>query len=518
MAENEAKAGLTVEAKTKGEKNVEGMFKRLSKSLRSFAINTVLIDRMVSVLDRLKNAFARLVDISESAGRIKKLYENALVFDVPAQKVEGFAVAVRAMGSDLNDVLDSIMTINEYSENFRRGIGNEDDFLMGGFKPSDFDNMDAIDKFFVIADKLATLDGNTRAAILSKIGGDDLSKKIGPLLATAGALKEIMDTAKSRGFILSESESKRLVAAGKEIAFLRSAIEVTRDRISSGFSIIATNYLPRIGATVVSIGKVFETRLLKDMARISILIEGWLNSSAVTGFITMLTTFFGGLENSIYKIARGALGGLMAALAVFLAFNPAILLVGGLIAGLTVMMDDLIGYAVGDKSFFGMLMNSFVFKAALYNLMMIKDEIAEIIFDIVGFFGRLFRSKGFIMFFALFTTGLRMAVTLIKVFFRVIESLIVAVSDGLGWLLGGMLELMLMRSEEKYVTGPGLRPGMGIHYQTLRGYSGPDLWADKTYMKPSVVNYNNVTINSANPIGAIPMALSENSKKSTSKP
>ncbi len=394
---NDAQVNVGVEAHTKG-KDPSKPIHSLSNALRSFAVDLIIVDRAMGVLNTMVMALDKFINIGDITKRGREILDYAEMFDVGTTKLQAFLSVTESFGAETSDTIDALNTLNEYVEDFINGTGRAEDFKIGGFSKKDFVGKDVIDRYLVLAEKLPKLAGNVRANLISKLLGDDLSKKIGALIARGDvSLLSMMNQIIKQRLFLLKDELDILESTRAKYTLLTKTFSIMWDKISLVIAGISGKYLPAIQAVLAEIATVMQARVFIGLKWITEAMDKIAASNNVVSTMTMLNEKFEGIGNTAYRLFKIlALIGVVA-VGVFVFMNPAIILIVGALAMIGIILEDIWGYFTGDNAFTSGFFNTpeviagvAFFKGAFNDIIASAQMLFNIVLELfTGPFGRM---------------------------------------------------------------------------------------------------------------------------------
>ena len=261
---------------------------------------------------------------ASTAAEINVYRRLASGLDMTTQGARETAAVFRTTGAEINDVSDALQTLSDYSLEAMKG--NEtwtETFKQIGVSAKDLKGKKPDELLMVVADGFAqTADSVTRAATASQLFGDDVGRKLLPLLIRgAKGIQYLKDEARMFGGVLTEEDS----IAAENLTFDLRRLGYMMDGLRM-----------RIGLALMPVLQDLVAETLDWVAAN----KDWLNLKIEQG-INVLTSAFQALTSPLGLVVVG-FGGLVAAkgaatavgsLATALGFSAGGL--GGAVAGLT---------------------------------------------------------------------------------------------------------------------------------------------------------------------------------------
>ncbi len=139
-----------------------------------------------------------------------------------------------ALGSDMNDVSDALQTIADYG--LEAAYGNEEwikTFRHAGVEFQRFRNANPVEILEITADGIAGLENaSERAAAASRLFGDDVGRKLLPLLVRGSkGLRDMREEARVFGGVVTEEAAEAAVILTTDMRRLRYVVDGTRTRL-----------------------------------------------------------------------------------------------------------------------------------------------------------------------------------------------------------------------------------------------------------------------------------------------
>jgi hypothetical protein len=351
----------------------------LGTKIRSAAINTIVLDRLASVLSNVATSLLNIVNVTDVAKKGKEIGAMAAQWGVATDKFQAFMKVAEAFGTERNDFADALGTLNEYTEEFIRGAGHVEDFKLGGFVPADFKDLDIIEKYLVFAEKTSKLAPNVKNEIFAKDLGDDLMKRLGAGLSLGGTeiARQMNEVLKNRNMFLKE-ELTLLARVNKAYFNAGDAFTFLKDRASLGLGIVVGRYLPALSKFVLEFSMLVEARLFVMLDKLAMYIIS-LSGTANPNSINDISEAFEGLGNTLFRIIRGIALAAVGFGALLLIFNPMVVVFAALFAASVLLADSLATWAEGGNSFLAPLLESPMAQDILFHLKEIFLEIWDIL-------------------------------------------------------------------------------------------------------------------------------------------
>lgn len=194
------------------------------------------LDSFEKGLDRIKGVMSDLIDVAamaaaglaaltagavaiagDTAEAAKQAANMAATLGMSTDEYQRLAYAIEKYGADATDLVDLLGQTADYAIEAANGNKTYAElFERMGIDVQEFIKLSPADQMMALADALASVEDPTqRLAIASALLGDDLSKKLTPvLLKGSEGLKELGDEAERLGLVMSEEA----IQAGQEYA------------------------------------------------------------------------------------------------------------------------------------------------------------------------------------------------------------------------------------------------------------------------------------------------------------
>ena len=340
---------------------------RFARSIRgvqsqfiTLGVTTIFLDRLIQSLSRAWNTLNTALGVTRVADQAQAIKRLAFFTGIGTDQLQAFAAVAARFGVEINDVSDLFQTLGEKISDVMAGDkGQTDLFKRFGLTKKNFDGAKGgIQQFLVFSQAVSKLGDNESVAALEKILGGDLARKFGAL-ATEGAAGVIdrMNEAVRLGLVMGKQQ---LDAAAK---FKES---------QSWFVTLVTSLSNNIGSILIP-GLTDLVNLLSDLTG---QVNAWIRSNmaryadAVSRGISKIVDGLRNMAEYINKeimpigdfVARLAQG-LLTLSAIFAAFaGGAIIAKGSILFGLFfslgVIIDDILTFMRGGKSFIGEFLNT----------------------------------------------------------------------------------------------------------------------------------------------------------------
>jgi hypothetical protein len=354
-----------------------GAFSRLQTGFKDFGVTTIFLDRLMQSFGRGWAALNKVLNISDFTERASKLGKMASGLGMQSDQLSAFVGLSERYGAEINDIPDLIATMQDKLLEFADGNKTVVDNLKGtNLIPEDFVGKGPLDRFLTLVDGLKELDPQTRSAILSRFFGDDLGRKIAPMIAKGSkAIKAEMMELVRTGQVMSKSQIEMGEATRTALSTLRGVFEGFQNNMTQ--ALLPTVQRAAKAATAF-MSDLAETagRHINEMSRmVSRLYNAVRN-------LTIFKKITADAETTFAALQAGVLGlltmGMLYLIPLAIAASQFILILGaiGLVA------QDIYVYLQGGPSLIGDMLgsgNSFVkmFLGGLYLiwelLMVLKD-------------------------------------------------------------------------------------------------------------------------------------------------
>lgn len=383
----------------------------IAKKLGSFKENAfnagvgiIYFDRLIySTINTLRR-FDEILGISRAAKYARDITYLANSLDIANERLQSLQYAFSTVGIDPRDMMDGINQIDQIITEFVSGAkAKTKDFQSWGFSVSDFANKDIVAQLTTISDKVAVLDRRARNNALSKMFGEDLAKKLGPLLALGkGALLEKLAQAYTIGQVLSEKNAKALSQVFMLFRLIKDITVGMTRQLSAIVSPEIIQGLSFIARSILEISIIFQNRLERNMKEFRdniVKIDPKILKDLKDSFAG-INASFEGIGNVMWRVmTAGSVGFLLLTLITNPLFLGSIALGLGAIAGAIAVVDDYLSFMSGEESIFGYL---YAYSPLVAYYMDLFNEMLGIMGQAIMWAGRellkIFESEGFIFF------------------------------------------------------------------------------------------------------------------------
>lgn len=301
-----------------------------------------------------------LVDMAEDAAYSAVASQQlADTVGTTAQTIQELGFAAGRFGGDMDDVADALITLADRAEDAKGGMQSSiDDFALVGIAVDDLRDKDPVGLFEAFAEGVAqTEDAGKRSAAIARILGDDLGRRLAPLLLRGrDGLRAFREEARELGVVAGPEavkQSRRLIVAQSRLGNVLRGIQ---RRIGLGL-------VPELAEWAEGAIRVWERNRDFVLLRVDLTIDAITYAlERLRGPLGVVVAMFGALVamqigSSLLAWAQ-ATGGLAGALAGVAVAAVPLLKVAAAIAAIGLAIEDVVIFARGGKSVLGRILGS----------------------------------------------------------------------------------------------------------------------------------------------------------------
>lgn len=214
----------------------------------------------------------------ERLPEIAKVGELAKSFQTPIEQFTALQGVAAASGSDARDFQEALITLGKAGQDAATGTGEAAAmFKRLGIDVNQFNQLNAVDKFYALNDALKGLDATTKGAAMGKLLGEDSMKNLTGLMnKSSDEIRRMGEAYKMTGGdvakaqLASESMAAAQTAVGRAFdavlialapvfQFLGDLIPLALEELQGMFGGMGDHVVPVLKAVIVNLGYVWDT-------------------------------------------------------------------------------------------------------------------------------------------------------------------------------------------------------------------------------------------------------------------